>query len=170
MSTFDLEAEVRDLCARRDISEAIHNYARGLDRLDPETQRLAFHDDAEVDAGISQGNAAEFVAFCQQFLGEMDGTHHMLGQSQIKIDGTRASSETYFQAWHKVKDDNDEDRAQFVSGRYVDNLECRDGAWKIAKRTMVTDWATNIPHDEAFFDNSIGIIRGGSRGKDLTQQ
>ncbi|HEX8056538.1 MAG TPA: nuclear transport factor 2 family protein, partial [Novosphingobium sp.] len=53
--SFDLEAEVRDLAARRDIADAVHRYMRGLDRLDPALQRTAFHDDAWIDAGIFAG-------------------------------------------------------------------------------------------------------------------
>lgn len=41
---FDLEAEVRDLCARRDIHDALCRYMRGQDRLDPELHRSAFHE------------------------------------------------------------------------------------------------------------------------------
>ena len=32
---FDMEAEVRDLCARRDIHDCLCRYMRGQDRLDP---------------------------------------------------------------------------------------------------------------------------------------
>ena len=40
MSTpFDLAAEMRDYAARRDITDAVHRYMRGLDRLDETEHR-----------------------------------------------------------------------------------------------------------------------------------
>ncbi|MFD2136578.1 nuclear transport factor 2 family protein [Novosphingobium resinovorum] len=103
---FDLEAEVRDLAARRDIADAAARYMRGLDRLEPDLQRSAFHDDAVVDCGLMKGSADEFVAFAQGFLADMNATHHLLGQSRIAVDGDGATGEWYFQAWHSVSSED----------------------------------------------------------------
>ena len=167
---FDLETEVRDLAARRDITDAIHRYARGLDRLEPETQRSAFHDGAHIDAGLAKGDPDEFVAFCQDFLGSMEGSQHILGQSQIAIHDERtASGETYFQAWHGLRNDAGQARAQFVSGRYVDEFECREGDWRITSRYLITDWVVEMDLDEEFFTSNPGMYRGGRRGTDVSQ-
>ena len=48
-TALDLEAEIRDLAARRDINAAVQRYMRGLDRLDADLQRSAFHADAVID-------------------------------------------------------------------------------------------------------------------------
>lgn len=169
MPDFDLEAEVRDLAARRDINGAVQRYMRGLDRLDPELQRSAFHDDAFVDAGLSAGGPDDFVAFCQEFLATMGGTHHLLGQVQIEMTGPdTASGECYFQAWHESFGEDGASRDLFIAGRYVDEYACRDGEWRIAKRRLITDWVTDTPADHSFFENP-GIHRGARRGEDFSQ-
>ena len=170
MSGFDLEAEVRDLAARRDITAAVQRYVRGLDRLDAPLQRSAFHDDAHVDAGLSAGGPDEFVAFCQQFLGQAGASHHQLGQVSITFTGAdTASGECYFQAWHNSTSEDGAPRDLFIAGRYVDEYACRNGEWRIAKRRLVTDWVTDQPADHSFFDQP-GIHRGSRSGADFSER
>lgn len=92
----DLETEVRDLCARRDIYNAICRYMRGQDRLDPVLHRSAFHDDAFVDCGSMQGSADAFIAFAQGFLANIEASQHIIGQVQVDVRGNDASGEVYF--------------------------------------------------------------------------
>lgn len=169
MSGFDLEAEVRDLVARRDIAEAAHRYMRGLDRLDPELQRSAFHDDATVDCGLMAGGADDFVAFAQDLLASMEATQHLLGQVRIELDGDTARGECYFQAWHAVNDPTRGLRDLFIAGRYVDEYACRDGRWAIVRRVLVTDWVKDDAASTDFFDANPGVVRGGRRGADPSQ-
>lgn len=168
-SHFDLETEVRDLAARRDIADAAARYMRGLDRLDPVLQRSAFHDDAMIDCGLMQGSADEFVDFAQGLLAGMGATHHLLGQSLITIDGQIARGEWYFQAWHSSKGDDGEPRDLFISGRYLDEYACRDGEWRILRRVLVTDWVKDDPGSLDFFSANPGAPRGGRRGEDPSQ-
>ncbi|MCW1431059.1 nuclear transport factor 2 family protein [Novosphingobium sp. JCM 18896] len=171
---FDLEAEVRDLAARRDITEAVHRYMRGLDRLDPALQRSAFHDDAQIDAGIFVGDAGEFVGFCQDFLGAMDASHHLLGQVRIEIDGSNtgpiktARGECYFQAWHGIRDPAGNPRDLFIAGRYVDDYACKNGEWRIVRRKLITDWVKDDPADHGFFAANPTTNRAGRRGEDFS--
>lgn len=169
-SEFDLEAEVRDLAARRDITDAVQRYMRGLDRLDPALQRSAFHDDAVIDCGLMKGSADEFVTFAQDLLATMDATHHLLGQVRIELADDRAQGECYFQAWHRTKGDSGDVRDLFISGRYIDDYACRDGIWRIVSRTLVTDWVKDDPGTLDFFAANPGAPRGGRRGEDFSQQ
>lgn len=166
---FDLEAEVRDLAARRDIADAVHRYMRGLDRLDPALQRSAFHDDAFVDVGLMAGPVDEFVAFAQELLAAMDATHHMLGQVRIEVQGETATGECYFQAWHGARDEAGNPRDLFISGRYIDDYACKNGEWRIARRKLITDWVTDQPADHGFYEQNPTTNRGGRRGKDFSQ-
>jgi hypothetical protein len=166
---FDLEAEVRDLAARRDIADAVDRYMRGLDRLDPALQRSAFHDDAFVDVGLMAGPVDEFVAFAQELLAAMDATHHMLGQVRIEVQGETATGECYFQAWHGARDEAGNPRDLFISGRYIDDYACKNGEWRIARRKLITDWVTDQPADQGFYEQNPTTNRGGRRGKDFSQ-
>lgn len=167
---FDLEAEMRDYAARRSITDAVQRYMRGLDRLDPELHRSSFHDDAFIDCGLMQGGADQFVAFAQDFLGAMDGSHHLLGQVRIEIhDAHNASGECYFQAWHGTRDADGNPRDLFIAGRYVDEYACKNGEWRITRRHLITDWVKDDPADHAFYAANPTTNRAGRRGEDFSQ-
>lgn len=168
MSDFDLEAEVRDLCARRDINAAIQRYMRGQDRLLPELQCTAFHDDAHVDCGLYAGPASGFLDFAQGFLAQMGGSQHLIGQVTIDIDGDVANGEVYFFAWHRQLDEDGE-KDLFVCGRYVDRYEKRDGEWRISDRRELVDWARTDPAADGFLKENVAkLLMGGYGADDLS--
>lgn len=170
MADFDLEAEVRDLAARRDITDAVQRYMRGLDRLDRDLLRSAFHDDAFVDAGLEAGAPDHYCDFCIGFLGDLGATQHLLGQVRIEMTGPdTASGECYFQAWHESFGEDGSSRDLFIAGRYIDEYACQNGEWRISKRRLITDWVTDQPANHAFFENP-GIHRGGRNGEDFSQR
>lgn len=165
MTDFNLEAEVRDLVARRDINAAIQRYMRGQDRLLPELQKTAFHDDAYVDCGLYAGPALGFVDFAQGFLAQMRGSQHLIGQVTIEVEGDVANGEVYFFAWHRlVEDDGEKDL--FVCGRYIDKYEQRDGEWRISDRRELVDWARTDPAADGFLKENAGKILLAAYGKD----
>ncbi len=164
---FDMEAEVRDLCARRDINDALCRYMRAQDRLDPVLHRSAFHDDAWVDCGLMNGTADEFVAFAQGFLADCDGSQHIIGQVQISVNGEAASGEVYFYAWHRIFEEG-APKDLIVAGRYVDEYTCKNGEWRISRRREIVDWArTEDPADGFLAGNPL--VRGARHGTDFSQ-
>ncbi|MFM6853567.1 MAG: nuclear transport factor 2 family protein [Sphingopyxis sp.] len=169
IEAFDLEAEVRDLAARRDIMGAVQRYMRGLDRLDPALQRSAFHDGAFVDCGLMAGDADAFVEFAQGFLGAVDASHHLLGQVDVAIAGDTAQGECYFQAWHATNDAAGQPRDLFIAGRYVDEYARRGGQWRITHRKLITDWVRDEAADHSFYSANPDTNRGGRRGADFSQ-
>ncbi|MDR2857000.1 MAG: nuclear transport factor 2 family protein [Novosphingobium sp.] len=166
--SFDLEAEVRDLAARRDIQAALARYMRGQDRLDRDLHLSAFHADAYVDCGLMQGSAAEFVDFAQGFLADLESSQHIIGQVTIDLHGDTASGEVYFYAWHRIREDG-EPRDLSVAGRYIDEYSCRGGEWRISRRRELIDWARTDPAADAFLTDNPGLPRGARRGADFSQ-
>jgi SnoaL-like domain len=166
--SFDLEAEVRDLCARRDINDALQRYMRGQDRLDPALHISAFHDDAWVDCGLMNGSAREFVDFAQGFLAEIESSQHIIGQVRIEMRGQEADGEVYFYAWHRISE-NGEAKDLSVAGRYIDLYTCKNGAWRISKRRELVDWARTDPASDGFFEANPLLPRGQRRGADFSQ-
>lgn len=164
MSSFDLEAEVRDLAARRDIQRAVHRYIRGQDRMLPEIQRTAFHPGAHVDCGLFEGDGDAWTEWAQAIFASMKGTQHLLGQIDIDVRGDEADGEVYFLAWHRIVEDG-ADRDWFFAGRYIDRYEKRDGEWRIARRRELVDWIRNDPPTDAFIAANPGMHRAG-RGTD----
>lgn len=159
--SFDLESEVRDLAARRDIYNVICNYMRAQDRLLPDLHLSAFHDDAFVDCGPFAGTAAGFVDFAQTLLGGMAASQHGILQAQIEVDGKKATGEVYFFAQHRIEEDGVE-KDLFVAGRYIDDYEDRGSGWKIARRLEIVDWARSDPVSDTF--SASVKLHVGARG------
>ena len=164
----DIEAEVRDLAARRDIKRAIMAYMRGQDRLDAELQLTAFHEDADVDCGLLRGTREEFTEFAQNFLAEMEASQHLIGQVDITIDGDQADGEVYFLAWHRVVEEG-ERLDLLMAGRYIDEYACRDGRWAIVRRREIIDWARKDKASDAFMAQMPLLHLAGRRGADFSQ-
>ncbi|AUW58940.1 nuclear transport factor 2 family protein [Sphingobium sp. SCG-1] len=166
----DLEREVRDLLARRDITQAIHDYMRGQDRLDRDVQLRSFHADADVDCGLLRGGPEAYTDFAQGFLANLESSQHLLGQIDLNVDideGT-ASGEVYFFAWHRTND-NDEAKDLFMAGRYIDEYACKDGKWAIQRRRELIDWARHDPASDSILHEMTAIHLSGRHGEDFSQ-
>ena len=169
MSALDLETEVHDLCARRDIHDALCRYMRGQDRLMRELHLSAFHEDAYVDCGPFAGSAAGFVDFAQGLLGGFKGSQHVIGQVQIQVDGNKAHGEVYFVAWHRIVEDG-VDKDLFVAGRYVDEYQDRGTGWKIARRRELIDWARTDPASDSFLHGPMRLVFGARGDADFSNR
>ena len=160
---------LRELAAKQAIYELSCRYMRGLDRLDRELLASVFHPDASVNYGFFKGTAAEFVDFAMRALASHRANHHMIGQVLIEVRGAHAEGEVYFQAFHRVVQSGLESDL-FISGRYVDRYELRDGAWKIAFRSELNDWARTEPAADEFFRASPAALRGARKPDDASYQ
>lgn len=167
----DIEREVRDLAARRDIMGAINAYMRGQDRLDAALQRSAFHDDADVDCGLMRGGPDDYTAFAQGFLAQLHGSQHIVGQVDltIDIDAGNGTGEVYFFAWHRTRDEDGAEKDLLMAGRYVDDYALRDGRWAIQRRRELIDWARHDPATDAMLHQEVRIHLSGPRGADFSQ-
>jgi hypothetical protein len=153
--------ELATLLAKQAITEVVVRYARAIDRLDEALLRSVFHPDSthnhfyqgpssDPDRAPSGDDPGDFVRFAFNVLSAYRYTHHQLGNTLIEFDSDSAARvETYFTAFHRMRAQGDPlapENAQetemdyFVAGRYLDRFECRDGEWKIAQRTGMTDW------------------------------
>jgi len=171
----DMEAEVRDLVARRDITKAIHAYMRGQDRLDRDLQLSSFHADADVDCGLLRGGPEAYTDFAQGFLATMTASQHIIGQIDLEVDpeGGTATGEVYFLAWHRtVADDGEnkgEERDLLMAGRYIDEYARRDGKWAIQRRRELIDWARDVPAADSILHEQVTIHLSGRSGADFSQ-
>src|SRR5690606_30575859 len=148
---------------------AVHDYIRGQDRLDPALQRRAFHDDAYVDCGVFAGDPDAYVRFAQEALSRYEASHHLLGQIDIEVHGQRATGEVYFIAWHRLGK-GEQAMDVFISGRYIDEYEQRNGAWRISKRRELMDWGRKVPAADEFLVSNDKFHFGQRSGRDFSQR
>jgi hypothetical protein len=161
--------ELDELIAWRRIYDLSCAYMRGQDRLDAALHASVFWPEATCDYGFFKGDPAEFVAFAQGLLKEHKANHHMIGQVHIDIEGDVAFGEVYFQAFHRIVQDGAEVDL-FMSGRYVDRYERREGVWKIAHRSELIDWARTEPAADEFLATLPGVLLGARGADDRSSQ
>lgn len=133
---------VQELLDRQDILDALLRYTRGVDRLDEDLVRSAYHPGAIDDHGIFRGTVEEFILWA--FEGHRTnhrGEQHYITNHACEIDGDVAHTETYFVM---VGQNRTGTPVTLHGGRYVDQLEKRDGAWRIAHRVSMVEWVGGV--------------------------
>lgn len=137
-----LRRQVRHLSDRQEILDCINLYNRGLDRLDADAIRAAYHADGIDHHGPFLGTVDEFVPFAIEIEGTFAATHHGVSTHLCEIEGDVAHAETYV---HFFVEMSDKPVIGAGGGRYLDRLEKRDGKWAIVIRRLAMDWTFEVP-------------------------
>jgi hypothetical protein len=134
----DQQARIDELMDREAIRQCLSNYCRGLDRLDAELAKSAYHDDARDDHQAYVGSGHGLVDWANEYhVATFSAWQHVIANNVIELDGDTAHSETYYFLAARMKDTNE---LHMGGGRYIDRLERRDGRWAIAARICTTEW------------------------------
>jgi hypothetical protein len=122
------------------IGQVVLRYCRGVDRLDFDLVRSAYHADGIDHHTGFDGTIDEYISWVSGALSRFAGTMHIIGNQVIELAGDRAVCETYGQAVH-WGDPTDDPSRNFTSGfRYIDDMTVVDGRWAIAQRWAVREW------------------------------
>ena len=85
-----------DAAAAEAIRQAVLRYCRGVDRLDAELMRSAYHDDATDDHGVFAGSAADLCARVVRSHRRYEATMHcVLNHAIDLVDDSHATGEIY---------------------------------------------------------------------------
>jgi hypothetical protein len=163
-----------DLEAKQAITEAIHRYTRGEDRIDRDLSRTVWTEDAFLNYGnVFKTTVAEFVEN-NVGLSSFIGTHHQVGNVLIDVEGDNANSEAYVTArcWNFVGDEGE--LVELIAiGRYCDRWVRKDGKWRSADRHFILDimysWSpSRIPGGKTLIgpDRNPGALEGRRRPDD----
>lgn len=134
----ELERMVRELHDRQAIRDVIDRYSRGVDRQDKDILVSCYHPDAIDDHGMFVGRADDFFDWTWPSHLHMFRTHqHVVCNHTCELDGDVAHTETYYMFAGMTAEGN---QLGLSGGRYVDRMEKRDGAWKIAARKCLVEW------------------------------
>ena len=131
------DAALRSFRDRRAIRDCVFAYAHAVDRHDEDRIAAVFHPDAIDDHGRYVGGVAGFVAWVNQVHATNEEGHaHNVTTHCCDVDGDTAHAESYV-LW--VLRHRHDQRVLFGSGRYVDRLERRGGAWRISLRRVIRE-------------------------------
>jgi hypothetical protein len=142
MSTDDqleqLRQDVRYLQDRLAILDCVNRQSRGQDRHDAELMASAYHDDGIDEHGPIVNSGAEYGEWINQaHTSGYTGHLHNLTTHTCEIDGDEAHCESYFMASMVGSDGTS---ISLICGRYLDRLERRKSAWRIAVRRCTIEW------------------------------
>jgi hypothetical protein len=137
-----LDKTIAELVDERDIRNVLTRYCRGIDRIDMDLVRSCYHPDAIDEHGTIGGSVQKFTEHIGKSLHRHDTTTHFIGNILIDLRGDHAFAETYCIATHRKKQPDGDIHEHVVGVRYCDRFEKRDGAWKIAHRKALMDWAS----------------------------
>lgn len=137
------EVTMETIVDRAQILDCLHRYTRGMDRLDRELARSAYHDDAIDDHGGFVAGVEDFLDWAFDYHSKQIRHQHYVSNHHVELDGDTAHAETYYTF---VGTDLDEAKpVEIVGGRYLDRFERRDGRWAIAARVCVEEWRVLVP-------------------------
>ena len=132
---------VAEIADRLAIQEVISMHCRGVDRASADILRSCYWPDAEVDYGAYKGPAHDFCGPLSEAIKRYENTQHAVSNALIDIDGEVARTETYLTAYHYLAGTPDTEMTYI--GRYLDEMQKRDGVWKISFRKIVMTWHQN---------------------------
>ena len=90
----------QELLDKQAICEVVLTYCRGIDRLDFDLVRSAYHPDAIDHHTGFDGNIEEYIAWVTPKLTAIGGTMHHIGNHLVELHGDDAISEAYSTATH----------------------------------------------------------------------
>ena len=151
----DIHATVRRLADHQAIIDCLHRYTRGVDRLEEQSIRSAFHSDAVDEHGHGTGSVEDFLKWWLPHQPSREATQHFLTNVVIEIKDDFAASESYYVAVIKL---NSSEQANLNGGRYLDRLERRNDEWRIVNRVVILEW--QIAADASAMSAPIGNRRG----------
>lgn len=135
MSASTPHQEIRALACR---------YAQSVDRRDWAQLASLFTEDAVVEGpGFTMPGREAIVAGMRQIEQYRTTQHHVHNQV-VEVDGATANAETYCVANHIYARDGAEYKLDWGI-RYQDRLVFQDGKWRFSSRTLLLDWAQDLP-------------------------
>lgn len=139
--------KLEELLDREQIKEVIYQYCKYVDAKDWDAVHTCFTSDATHLHATIGGNNDEFIAMASGVISQTDGTLHSVGNVLIDMDGTEASSEASFVAYHLIKagregylETKDVDEDWIVAGCYHDRWRKTSDGWKICRRQAKHHW------------------------------
>ena len=135
----DLDARVRWLVDRAQISDLLFDFARRVDERDKAGYAANFADDGvlELPFGVFEGR--ETILNMPGPMPPM-GTHHLSTNHMIEIDGNAARSRSYLQATH-VADVGVPDRNWKAGGWYDCEYRRTSDGWEFTHVKLSVIWA-----------------------------
>ena len=141
-----MQEELQELLDRKACEDVLMRYGRTLDWLDESGQRSCFWPDAQIDYGFFKGSGEEWVPVVMDIESASPRRWHASGGYLVQVKGAKARSECYGISVGSSENDEGGLVDTMFGGRYLDELEKRQGEWRISKRTYIAHWIHQFPN------------------------
>ncbi len=127
-----------ELQDRQDVSDLLIRYATGIDRRDWDLFRMVFTPDCQLDYGeIGVWDGVEAVTeFMDVAHREAGYLMHRISNIVIDLQGDRAVTRCYVDAWIMAADNNS--GGVNAKGFYDDEIVRTEAGWRIARRVFTS--------------------------------
>jgi hypothetical protein len=164
--TLSTEEKLQHLLDRIAIEDCLKRYSHAVDRCDSELLKTVYWPEAVDDHGFWMGKAPDFVEFCIPVLRSRDQTLHAISNIMIRLEGSEARVQCYFDAYERVKrKDGTANDVTFI-GRYIDRFEKRGEEWRIAQRKVQVDswriWPDSADWPRGVFGAKLEVGKRGT--------
>ncbi|MEH6571252.1 MAG: nuclear transport factor 2 family protein [Halioglobus sp.] len=158
-----MDEKLQELLDKKACEDVLMRYGRTLDWLDQTGQESCFWPDAKIDYGFFQGSGQDWVPLVMDVEAGASRRWHVCTGVMVQIRGDSAKSECYGLTVGTSENEQGEQIDTMFGGRYLDELEKREGQWRISKRTYIADWTQQFPNgldaltDSGFMLNILQI-------------
>ena len=141
-----MEKQLQELLDRKACEDVLMRYGRSLDWLDQVGQEECFWPDAKIDYGFFQGSGKEWVPVVMDIEATSSRRWHVSTGVMVQVNGDKAKSECYGLTVGTSENEQGDLVDTIFGGRYLDELEKREGQWRISMRTYIADWTHHFPN------------------------
>lgn len=141
-----MDQQLQELLDKKACEDVLMRYGRTLDWLDHAGQESCFWPDAEIDYGFFQGSGADWTPTVMAVETASPRRWHVSTGVMVQVAGTEAKSECYGLSVGTAENEQGELVDFMFGGRYLDELQKRDGQWRISKRSYIADWLHQFPN------------------------
>ena len=151
-----MEQQLQELLDRKACEDVLMRYGRTLDWLDEAGQESCFWPDAKVDYGFFQGSGEDWTPTVMPVEAASPRRWHVSTGVMVQVNGDTAKGESYGLTVASSENEEGELVDTMFGGRYLDELEKRDGQWRISTRSYIADWIHHFPNGlEALADTGL---------------
>jgi hypothetical protein len=144
-----MDPRLQEMLDHYEIRKTLAQYCHGCDRCDEPRMAGVYVEDSWDDHGHRRAPGPEYARLMAgEVLATTDSMYHLLGQSQIRVNGDEAAAETYFLAVSTGPNADGVETCNQLGGRFVDRFERQGDRWLIKHRTVLRDWAISLPVEQ----------------------
>jgi 3-phenylpropionate/cinnamic acid dioxygenase small subunit len=159
------QSSLQELIDRKDISDVIYRFAKGVDTCDWVLYRSCYADEVELDFSTSHGStppqkmsADKWIEFCSSIVPGFDTTSHIMSNIMCDIAGDTADVRVSLYAEHYLANASGQD-SHVVGGFYNHQMKRTSQGWKIVKAKLTQTYMKGPPQ---LFEMAAARVKSGT--------